>query len=227
MGDPIRLTWLGHATWEIAGSKTIIVDPFLNDCPTAAKKAEEIDEADYVLVTHDHFDHIADAPQILKRTGATLVSTFEVCTALSEEHGITADGGNIGGSVPLDGVTVHIVPAWHTAGKGTPTGFIIEMDGRRIYHTGDTCLFNDMALYGELFTPDVLLLPIGDRFTMGPTSAAKAVGLVRPRFAIPMHYGTWPPIEQDPTVFKDLAALEAPDTEVRVLEVGQSFELPT
>ncbi|MFC1705584.1 metal-dependent hydrolase [Planctomycetota bacterium] len=221
----VKLTWLGHAAWEITGSKTVLVDPFLNDNPAAPKKAADITEADVVAVTHDHFDHMADAPDILKRTGATLVATYEVATYLSEKHGIKAEGGNIGGSITVDGVTCHMVQAWHTAGRGAPTGFVIEMDGRKIYHMADTGLFGDLALLGEIFQPDVLLVPIGDRFTMGPPSAARAVGMVKPKVAIPMHYNTWPPIEQDPNVWKELAAKEAPETEIVILGPGESYEL--
>jgi L-ascorbate metabolism protein UlaG (beta-lactamase superfamily) len=219
------ITWLGHSTFEIAGSKTILIDPFLNDNPSAPKKADDVEVCDIVCVTHDHFDHVADAPSILKRTGATVVSTYEVATALAEEHGVKAEPGNHGGTIEIDGVKIHFVPAWHTAGKGAPVGFVIEIDGVTIYHAGDTCLFSDMALYGMLFSPDVFCVPIGDRFTMGPKSASMAVGLVKPKIALPMHYNTWPPIEQDPAVFAELCAAEAPDTEVKVLEPGVALDL--
>jgi len=221
----LKITWLGHATFQIEGSKTVLVDPFLDDNPAAPKKADEIEKADIVYVTHDHFDHIADAPSILKRTGATLIATYEVATGLMEEHGIQAEPANLGGSVTVDGVTCHLVPAWHTSGRGIATGVVVEMDGRRIYHAGDTCLFSDLGLIGAIFKPDVFLVPIGDRFTMGPRSAAKACGMVRPRFAIPMHYNTWPPIEQDPAVFAQLVAAECQTTKVRILEPGGTLEL--
>jgi L-ascorbate metabolism protein UlaG (beta-lactamase superfamily) len=223
----VTATWLGHAAWEFAGSKAVvIVDPFLDENPVAAKKASDVKRADVVLVSHDHFDHMGDAPAICKSTGATLVATYEVAAAAAEQHGIKTEGMNIGGSIEVAaGVRVHMTIAFHTSGRGHPTGWVIEMDGVRIYHTGDTCLFGDMRIIGEIFRPDLLCLPIGDRFTMGPPSAARAVELVGPRVAIPMHYNTWPPIAQDPEAWKKLVAARAPRTEVVILKPGGSYKV--
>jgi L-ascorbate metabolism protein UlaG (beta-lactamase superfamily) len=222
----IRCTWLGHAAWQFEGPrKVVIVDPFLDENPVAPRKAKDIARADIVLVSHDHFDHMGEAPAICKRTGARLVATYEVATGAAAEHGIEAEGMNVGGSIDLDGVLVHMVLAFHTSGRGHPTGWVVEMDGHRIYHTGDTCLFGDMKLIGEIFRPDLMCCPIGDRFTMGPPSAARAVELVAPKVAIPMHYGTWPPIAQDPEKWKALVRERAPKTEVVVLAPGESYEL--
>lgn len=223
----VKATWLGHAAWEFAGGgRVVIVDPFLDQNPLAARKAKDIARADVVLVSHDHFDHMGDAPAICKRTGAPLVATYEVAAAAAAEHGITGEGMNIGGSIEVAGVRVHMTIAFHTSGRGHATGWVIEVGGARIYHTGDTCLFGDMRLLGEIFRPDLMCLPIGDRFTMGPPSAARAVELVRPRVAIPMHYNTWPPIAQDPEAWKALVLARAPGTKVVVLAPGETFEVP-
>ena len=222
----VKATWLGHAAWEFAGEKkVVIVDPFLDENPKASKRAADVKRADVVLTSHDHFDHFADAPAICKATGATLVATYEVASAAAEEHKIKVEGMNIGGSVDLGGVVVHMTIAFHTSGRGHPTGWVIEMDGARIYHTGDTCLFGDMRLLGEIFRPDLMCVPIGDRFTMGPPSAARAVELVRPRVAIPMHYDTWPPIAQDPAKWRALVAERSRDTKVVILKPGETHEV--
>ncbi|GIW72728.1 MAG: metal-dependent hydrolase [Planctomycetota bacterium] len=221
----VKATWLGHASWLLEGSRTVLCDPFLDDNPAAPRKAADIEHCDVVTLSHDHFDHAADAGSILQRTGATLVATYELANAFAESHNARTEGINIGGSVSVQGVTCHMVPAFHTADKGAPTGFVIELDGVRIYHTGDTCLFGDMALIGELLAPDLMLCPIGDRFTMGPRSAARAVALVKPRVVIPMHYNTWPPIAQDPQEFARLVAEQAPGVEVAILQPGQSYEI--
>jgi L-ascorbate metabolism protein UlaG (beta-lactamase superfamily) len=217
----VEATWLGHAAWRFAGSRTVIVDPFLEENPAAPLKVKDLKKADVVLVSHDHFDHFADAPAVCKKTGAVLVATYEVASAAGEEHKIKTDGMNIGGTIePVPGVKIHMTIAFHTSGRGHPTGWVIEMDGVKIYHTGDTCLFGDMKIIGEFFKPDLACIPIGDRFTMGPASAAKAVELIRPRTAIPMHYNTWPPIQQDPEKWKAMVGAAA---EVVVLKPGETF----
>jgi L-ascorbate metabolism protein UlaG (beta-lactamase superfamily) len=217
----VEATWLGHAAWRFAGkTATVVVDPFLEENPAAPLKVKDIPRCDVVLVSHDHFDHYADAPALCKKTGATLVATYEIATSAAEEHKIKTDGMNIGGTIEHAGVRINMTIAFHTSGKGHPTGWVIEMDGVKIYHTGDTCLFGDMKLIGEIFKPDLMCLPIGDRYTMGPPSAARAVDLVRPRVAIPMHYNTWPPIAQDAEAWKRTADRFA---EIVVLKPGETY----
>lgn len=217
----VEATWLGHAAWRFTGrAATVIVDPFLEENPAAPLKVKDIARADVVLVSHDHFDHFADAPAVCKKTGATLVATYEIATSAAQEHGIKAEGMNLGGTIEVAGVKVHMTLAFHTSGKGHAVGWVIELDGVRIYHTGDTCLFGDMKLIGEIFKPDLCCLPIGDRYTMGPPSAALAVQMIRPRTAIPMHYNTWPPIQQDPEKWKALVGSAA---DVVILKPGETF----
>lgn len=219
----VEATWLGHAAWRFRGRTAVVfVDPFLDENPKAPLKVKDVDRADVVLVSHDHFDHFGDAPALCKKTGATLVATYELASWAAEQHGIRSEPMNIGGTIELCGLKVHMTIAFHTAHRGHPTGWVVEMDGVRIYHTGDTCVFGDMRLIGEIFRPDLMCLPIGDRFTMGPPSAVRAVDLVRPRVAIPMHFGTWPPIDQDAQAWGRAVEGSVPGTEVVVLEPGQT-----
>ncbi|NJE85125.1 metal-dependent hydrolase [Thermococcus sp. CX2] len=223
----VKVRFLGHAAFEIVGSKRILIDPFLTGNPAAAVKPEEL-EADLVLVTHAHGDHIGDAVLIAQRTGAKIVAMYDIATYLMENNkGITTIGMNYG-PTEIDGVKIVQVPAWHSSsdGKysiGNACGYIIELDGVKIYHAGDTFVFRDMELLAELYGPiDLALLPIGGHFTMGPREAAKAVEFLKPKKVVPMHYNTWPPIAKDPEEFKRLVGDKA---EVVILKPGESLEL--
>jgi L-ascorbate metabolism protein UlaG (beta-lactamase superfamily) len=212
----MKLRWLGHSAVMISGSRKILIDPFLTGNPKAAVKPSEITDVDFVVVTHAHGDHLGDSFSIAKRTKATLVSLFEV-TSDAEKEGIAVEPMNIGGSVVSKGVRFSLVPAMHT---GPVSGVIVELDGRTIYHMGDTGLLADMALLPEFFRIDVAFVPIGDRFTMGAPSAAKAVELCRARIAVPIHYGTFPILDASADRFAELAREKA---EVRVLRPGEEF----
>jgi len=217
----MEITWLGHSGVKIQSTKTVYIDPFLTGNPVASITPEEITEADVVLVTHHHSDHLGDAFAICKKTGATLVGIHEIAVD-AEAEGITAEGMNIGGTVETKGVKVHMVIALHSAEKGNPAGVVIEMDGKTIYHAGDTCLTYDMKLIGEFFHPDLSFIPIGDRYTMGIQSATKAVEFIQTKKVIPIHYGTFPLVSADPEQFKknvgDLS-------EVIILKPGESYSL--
>jgi len=215
----MKITWLGHSAIKIEGSKIVFIDPFLTGNPTAPIKPEEIDKADVVVVTHYHSDHLGDAFSICKKTGATLVSIHEVAVE-AEREGIKAEGMNIGGTIEVNGVKIHMVIAWHSAEKGNATGVVVEMDGKKIYHAGDTGLTYDMKLIGEFFEPDLSLLPIGDRYTMGIPSAVKAVELIKSKVVIPIHYNTFPIIQTDPEEFKARVGNKA---DVVILEPGESY----
>ena len=159
---------------------------------------------DLVIVTHDHGDHKGDSFDICKRTGATLVSVHEVAVQ-AEEQGIPTEGMNIGGTVETSGVIVHMVQALHSSETGDPTGVVLELDGQKLYHAGDTGLTYDMKIIGEFFHPDLSFIPIGDRYTTGIGSATKAVEFVQTKKVIPIHYGTFPIVSADPEEFKRLA----------------------
>ncbi len=222
-GRMARIRWLGHAAFELeSAGKTVLFDPWLTN-PKSPVKPEEV-SADVVLVTHDHSDHLGEAIQICKRTGAVFVAIYELATHVSKE-GIETIGMNIGGTVEARGIKITAVPAFHSAERGNPMGFVVDTGEVKVYHAGDTGLFGDMALIGELYSPDIALLPIGSVFTMSPLEAAKAVELLKPKIAIPMHYGTFPIIEQDPKEFERLVAQRSPETRVIIAEPGKWIEL--
>jgi len=217
----MKITWLGHSGVKIAGSKILYIDPFLTGNPAASCSPDAITQADLVIVTHDHGDHLGDAFPICKQTGATLVSIHEIAV-MAEAEGIPAEGMNIGGSIESHGVKIHMVTALHSADKGDPTGVVIEMDGQTIYHAGDTGLSYDIKLVGEFFHPDLSFIPIGDRYTMGINSASKAVEFSQTKKVIPVHYNTFPIITVDPEAFREKVGDTA---EVIILKPGDSYTL--
>lgn len=218
MTAPLEITFLGHAAVLIRGSRTVFIDPFLTGNPSASTTADKITAADIIGVTHDHDDHLGDAFDIANRTGATIVAVHEVAVA-AQGRGLSAVGMNIGGTIEVKGLRVHMVSALHSAGRGCPSGLIVDIDGKRIYHAGDTGLTMDMKLIGEYFQPDLAFLPIGDCFTMGPVSAARAVEFIRAKKIVPIHFGTFPIINSDPQEFKRLVGGMA---EVLILKPGET-----
>jgi L-ascorbate metabolism protein UlaG (beta-lactamase superfamily) len=225
-----RLTWHGHSTFTLVtdGGRRIMFDPFLDDNPKSDIGAGDVEALDYILCSHGHFDHFADAVELAKRTGATIVGTFELVSFAQSKGVKHGHGMNVGGGHRFDFGYVKLTPALHSGtiagddeGRYTSVahGFWIDLDGKRLYHAGDTALIMELQLLkGRV---DVALLPIGDNFTMGPEDAVRAVEFIEPRVVIPMHYGTWEPIEQDPEAFRAKVAGRA---EVVVLEPGQSYE---
>lgn len=225
----MKITFLGHAGFFIEGSKKIVIDPFLTGNPLAKTKAEDV-KADLILVSHGHGDHLGDTITIAKQSGATVVSVFELAMYCGR-NGVQSHGMHIGGSHTFDGVKIKLTPAWHGTGfgdgpmeyLGTPCGFIIGLDGKTIYHSGDTGLFGDMELIGRLSRIDLAMLPIGDNFTMGPEDALEAVKMLKPKVIIPMHYNTWPLIEQDPLKFKSEVEAKT-GSKVVVIDPGESMD---
>lgn len=240
----VEVLWLGHATFRITSTtgKVIVIDPFLKTNPRTPAKYKDLGalgKVDLILVTHGHGDHIADLPELARLTGATVVANFELANNLVALGFLEASktiGMNKGGTVsPLGaGIKVHMVPAEHSSSAdltaikpettgvrfiagGVPVGYVIEFEnGFRIYHTGDTDVFGDMALINRFFKPDLALVCIGGHFTMDPERAAYALReLIRPKQVIPMHYGTFPVINRTPAELR--AALgNAP---IKVLDV--------
>jgi L-ascorbate metabolism protein UlaG (beta-lactamase superfamily) len=203
--------YLGHSGFTLqANGKTVLIDPWVTGNPVATAKADDL-TAETILLSHAHNDHgVEDALNISKRTGATIISTFELGEWLGGQ-GANANPGNHGGTLAFDGGSVKLTQAWHTSSfttgqgavvaPGVPAGLLVRFGGMMTYHTGDTCLFRDMELIGEAGV-DLMCVCIGDHFTMGPEDAVRAVEFVRPRFVIPMHYNTFPPIKQDAEEFK-------------------------
>lgn len=196
----MKITYLGHSAVFIeTKAARIVIDPFLTDNPRASTTVDKI-KADFVLVTHDHEDHIGDTETLLKK-GATFVGIHELAVRFGGK-GFKAEGMNIGGSIAVGDVRIHMTHALHTCYTGHCVGFIVEADGRQIYHAGDTGLSADMALLKEFFKIDLAFLPIGDRYTMGSASAARAADMIGAKKVVPIHYATWPPIAGDPADFK-------------------------
>ncbi len=223
----MKFTYLGHAAFKIeADGKTIFVDPWLGG-PTSPIKVEDITSADIVLVTHDHGDHgYEEGVQICKKTGATFVAINELGIKAKSKDGVeNVHTLNIGGSVVVDGVTITLVQAFHSAGIGAPTGFVVKTASGTFYHAGDTGIFSGMDLIGKLYKPDVALLPIGSYYTMDIHQAALATKLIGPRYVIPMHYDTFPVIEADPQEFARLVKEQSPNTEVKILKPGEAADV--
>jgi L-ascorbate metabolism protein UlaG (beta-lactamase superfamily) len=198
------ITWLGHNAWSIeAAGATILVDPFLNDSPTATVKADRVN-ADYILLSHGHGDHVGDTVAIAKRTGAVVLTNFEVGQWLVKQ-GVAAEkviGMNPGGGIEQPFGHVKFTIAHHSSSMpdgsygGVPGGFLLRFEEVRVYFACDTALFLDMKLIGSGGL-DLAVLPIGDLYTMGPEDSVDAVKLLNPKRVLPCHYNTWPPIAQD------------------------------
>lgn len=218
----MKITWLGHSALKIEGSRIVFIDPYLSGNPKAALRAQDIDRADVVIVTHDHGDHLGDSFAICQRTGAVLVALYEIGLA-AEAKKIKAEGIGIGGTVNVGGVDVSLVPAFHSAGMGgTATGVIVTMDGRTVYHAGDTGLTMEMQLIGEMYRPDIAFLPIDGYYNMTPRLAAKAVELLRVPRVVPIHYDTFPRIHSSPQEFKERVGAAS---DVIILAPGGSLEI--
>ena len=218
----MKITWIGHSALKLQGSKTVFIDPFLSGNPVASMSLDNVNQADVVVVTHDHGDHLGDAHAICKKTGAVLVSIFEIAEAAARQ-GIKAEGMNVGGTVTINGVAVSLVPAIHTAGLGgTATGTVVEMDGKKVYHAGDTGLTMEMQLIGEMYQPDIGFLPIDGRFNMTPRLAAKGVELLKIPKIVPIHYYTFPLVNSSPEEFKRLVGDKS---EVIIIKPGEAVEL--
>ncbi|MEM3010448.1 MAG: metal-dependent hydrolase [Candidatus Bathyarchaeia archaeon] len=221
----VKIRWLGHAACEIEmNGKIVLIDPWLDGNPKAAVKASDIKKADIVCVTHDHMDHLGDAFQICKRTGATFVGTYELGTHARENGVKEVVGINVGGTTDVKGIKVSMVQAIHTSGKGVAVGFIIKGEEKTIYHAGDTAVFGDMKLIGEIYHPDIAMLPIGGYYTMGAEEAAEAVKLIQPKIVIPIHYGTFPVLASTAEEFIKNVKEKAPKVKVVALNPGEAYQ---
>ncbi len=216
----MKITALGHAGFLFDDGTRLIIDPFLTGNPTAPFQPSYLTRMDVVLVTHSHADHLGDAYDIVKKTGATLVSVHDL--AVSGE--VAGEGMNFGGTMNVRGLPITMVKAEHSVGLGDAAGFIWSQGGKVIYHMGDTSLFSDMKFLGEVYKPDILFVPIGDRYTMNPKDAVLATSWINPKMVIPMHYKTFPFLVQDPSVFKQLCESTC-KAKVKILEAGQSLEI--
>ena len=227
-----KLRWLGHAAFilELAGWK-IAIDPWitnpLSPYRSLDKFYKEYPEIDLIIVTHDHGDHVGESVEMLKKyPRAKVAALYELASHIAKEAGVPERSipVNIGGPVKLGDITLVFTPAHHSTTIADPSGVIVFGEGKQVYHAGDTGIIAEMQYIGELYPPTVALLPIGGHFTMGPLEAAKAVELLKPKYAIPMHYNTFDVIKADPNEFAKYVKDRGLETQIVILKPGDVFE---
>ena len=231
--DGIQITWLGHSTFRITtpGGKIILIDPWVAGNPKCPADQKKFDKIDVMLCTHGHGDHIGDAVQLAKQHNPTVVGVYELAMWMQKKGAKQIAPMNKGGSQTVADVRVTMVHADHSCGieddgqiiyGGEPCGYVMQFDnGMKIYHAGDTNVFGDMHIIHELYQPDIVMIPIGDLYTMGPREASYACKLLRPKHVIPMHFGTFPELTGTTSDFKR----EVAQMGVEVVDTKPGFTL--
>jgi L-ascorbate metabolism protein UlaG (beta-lactamase superfamily) len=230
----LAITWLGHSTFLLRtpGGKRVLLDPWLTGNPSCPESLKKPGKVDLIVVSHGHFDHMDDLVNVARESGAPVVGIFELCDWLGRKGIQQASPMNKGGTQEIAGLRITMTDARHSSGffdngqmvyMGEPAGYVIRLeDGRVIYYSGDTCLFGDMKLIGELYKPEIAFLPIGDRFTMDPVQAARACEFLGVRQVVPMHWGTFPLLTGTPATLKPL--VEPKGVQVLELKPGETAE---
>ena len=229
-----KLTWLGHAAFRITtpSGSVILIDPWVLSNPMTPAPDKKFDRIDVMLITHGHFDHIADAVALGKQFKPQVVGIFETCGWLESKGLANTSPMNKGGTQRVGEIEITMVNAVHSCGiqdgdhviyGGEACGYIVRLPGGlTIYHAGDTAVFGDMKIIGDLYAPHMALLPVGDRFTMGPREAALALRLLNVQHVVPMHYGTFPALTGRPETLRDLTS-DIPSIEIHALKPGESI----
>lgn len=234
IGKGVKVTFLGHAAFKIVSPKGVViyVDPFLSKNPKTPEAMKTVEKADLILVTHGHGDHVGDTLPIAEKTNAKIVVIPELGRYLTNKGAKNVTGMNIGGTFTSHGIAITMVNALHSSSTmegdqivylGDPAGFVIRFEnGFTLYHAGDTGVFGDMRIIGEIYKPELSLLPIGSHFTMDPREATYAAKFLGSKYVIPMHYGTFPVLTGTPEDFLKLMK-EVPQTKVLVLKPGETI----
>jgi len=230
----ISITYFGHSTFMVKSveGKSIIIDPWINN-PVCPESLHNIDSIDIMAITHGHFDHIADAISLAKEHGPTIVSNWEICGWLGTKGVENCSQMNKGGSQTVEGIKFTMVHAQHSSGiddedgkvvyGGEPGGFVIEFEnGFKLYHAGDTNIFSDLQLIAEIYKPELVMLPIGDLFTMSPLEASYACKFLKPKYVIPIHYGTFPALTGTPEELISLTS-DISGMEIIVMKPGDTL----
>ena len=229
----VKITWLGHSTFfiETPGGKRVLIDPWVQNNPACPANKKQLPGIDIMLCTHGHGDHIGDAVELVKQHNPVVVGVFELCMWMQKKGAKQVSPMNKGGAQQVGDIRVTMVHADHSCGiqdgddivyGGEAAGYVVEFaKGLKLYHAGDTAVFGDMQLIRELYSPELVMLPIGDLFTMGPKEAATACRFLRPKAVIPMHFGTFPVLTGTPNEFKRLTTDQG--IEVIAMQPGQTI----
>ena len=229
------LTWLGHNSFKLVtrGAKTVLIDPWVEGNPATPKDQKTFDKLDVMTISHGHGDHMGDAVTLGKKLKPTVICNYEIHQYLTRKGVPNTSPMNKGGTLEVAGIKFTMVNATHSSGiedggqmiyGGEPCGYIITLeDGTRIYHAGDTAVMADMALIGEIYQPEIALLPIGDLYTMSPREAAYAARMLNPKYIVPAHYGTFPALTGTPEMLREELDKLKVTTEVVVLRPGESL----
>ncbi len=232
IGRGVSVTWYGHSAFKLTDGKvSVVIDPWLSN-PLLNTPLEKVGQVDLILVTHGHGDHVGETVPLAQKTGATVVAIHELSVILAHQGAAKVIGMNKGGTVPFHGLQITMTNAVHSSaveegGKllaaGDPGGFVLRFaNGFTGYHAGDTAVFKDMELIRELYQPELAMLPIGSHYVMNPQEAALACRLLRPKWVIPMHYGTFPVLTGTPEELRDL--IKGEGIEVIALKPGETLE---